>query len=88
MTDDEVRCFQLIDNYVHTKHGCFLAEFFRKGSDDASYLCCFRTVGDVADLPGYRFDVGEMLSIVSDKLPLRVMQLLDDELADSLRAKS
>ncbi len=43
-TQEQERCFKLMDDYARSKHNCYVAEFFLSTRSGA-YNVCFRPVG-------------------------------------------
>jgi hypothetical protein len=66
--DERRRCFELLNDYAKSKHGCFLSEFFRRREDDI-YLACFRPLGGSPSDPNryaceyVEFDLRELKSL-------------------------
>lgn len=92
MTLAETRFFQLVDNYVRTQHGCFLAEMDLR-TNELGYSVCFRPLGTSPN-PSGRYackylvvPTGQVESTGHvDQLPPSLVDRLDAELSE-LRVK-
>jgi len=84
------KAFNLLDAYVRTKHGCFLAEMF-VSNDPSEYVLCFRP-SDTSTTNQYackyvRVSRTEMESLSTEKaLGAGLSDTLDRELAPLSRS--
>lgn len=51
MTECESSFFRLVDEQVRLRHACFLAEFFPRRDDPATYWLCFRPSNERFNIP-------------------------------------
>jgi hypothetical protein len=88
-TEEQGRCFKVLDEYSRRKHNCFVAEFFL--SDQVGkYFVCFRPTGvssDSVDDPDryackyLQFEVEDVKRMRSEEsLPVEVAKRLDEAL--------